>query len=98
MTLYNIITLAVVNLGWACTYGKIVQKTNEIDLDVKSLEIRLNKEVDYRNAHFVSTERYDECVEGIKRRLNEINTIELNSRLSRIEALLDSIQVTLSKQ
>jgi hypothetical protein len=98
MTLYNILTLAVVILGWAFTYGKIVQKTNEIDLDVKSLDKRISKEVDYRNANFVSAERYNECVVEIRRRLDDVNIVDLNSRLSSIETLLKTIQDTLNKQ
>jgi len=89
--------LIVMILGWAFTYGKIVQKTTSIEKDLNELEIEVDRKIAYCDSHFVNAERYNECVEGIKRRLNEINAIGLNSRLSRIEALLDSIQITLSK-
>jgi hypothetical protein len=109
MTIYNWITLVVIVLGWATTYGKFVQKINqmekrqdEVDNNVKALKIwgesEIAKQVAYRETHFVNKEVLNQCLIDITRRLDEVNTIELNSRLSRIEAQLDQIQITLSER
>lgn len=109
MTIYNWISLALILLGWATTYGKFVQKINqmekrqnEVDNNVKALKIwgesEIAKQVAYRETHFVNKEVLNQCLIDITRRLDEVNTIELNSRLSRIEAQLDQIQITLSER
>jgi hypothetical protein len=109
MSIYNWISLAVIIVGWAATYGKLVQKITEIDkrqdslyTDMKALrkwgENEVQRQVCYRDSHYVTLDRFNECVAEIKRRLDEVNTIEINSRLSRIEAMLDQIQITLSER
>ena len=109
MTVYNWISLALILLGWAATYGKFCQKINqmekrqdEVDNNVKALKIwgesEIAKQIAYRETHFVNKDVLNQCLADITRRLDEVNTIELNSRLSRIEALLDQIQITLSER
>jgi hypothetical protein len=109
MSIYNWISLAVIIVGWAAMYGKLVQKITEIDkrqdslyTDMKALrkwgENEVQRQVCYRDSHYVTSDRFNECVAEIKRRLDEVNTIEINSRLSRIEAMLDQIQITLSER
>jgi hypothetical protein len=109
MSVYNWISLGLILLGWAATYGKFVQKINqmekrqdEVDNNVKALKIwgesEIAKQVAYRETHFVNKEVLNQCLIDITRRLDEVNTIELNSRLSRIEAQLDQIQITLSER
>jgi len=109
MTVYNWISLALILLGWAATYGKFVQKINqidkrqnEVDNDVKALRVwgdaEIAKQIAYRETHFVNKDVLNQCLIDITRRLDEVNTIELNSRLSRIEAQLDQIQITLSER
>ena len=109
MTVYNWISLGLIMLGWAATYGKFVQKINqidkrqnEVDNDVKALKIwgesEIAKQIAYRETHFVNKDVLNQCLIDITRRLDEVNTIELNSRLSRIEAQLDQIQITLSER
>jgi len=109
MTVYNWISLALILLGWAATYGKICQKINqiearqaELDADVKAIKVwgesEIAKQVAYRETHFVNKEVLNQRLIDITRRLDEVNTIELNSRLSRIEAQLDQIQIILSER
>ena len=109
MSIYNWISLALILLGWAATYGKICQKINqiearqaELDADVKAIKVwgesEITKQVAYRETHFVNKEVLNQCLIDITRRLDEVNTIELNSRLSRIEAQLDQIQIILSER
>jgi len=109
MTVYNWISLALILLGWAATYGKLCQKINQmekrqdqVDADLKALRVwgesEIAKQVAYRETHFVNKEVLNQCLIDITRRLDEVNTIELNSRLSRIEAQLDQIQITLSER
>jgi hypothetical protein len=109
MSVYNWISLGLILLGWATTYGKIYQKINqiearqaELDADVKAIKVwgesEIAKQVAYRETHFVNKEVLNQCLIDITRRLDEVNTIELNSRLSRIEAQLDQIQITLSER
>lgn len=109
MTVYNWISLALILLGWAATYGKLCQKLNELerrqdalDADVKAVRVwgesEIAKQNAYRETHFVNKEVLNQCLIDINRRLDEVNTIELNSRLSRIEAQLDQIQITLSER
>ena len=109
MTVYNWISLALILLGWAATYGKLCQKLNELerrqdtlDSDVKATRVwgesEIAKQVAYRETHFVNKEVLNQCLADITRRLDEVNIIELNSRLSRIEAQLDQIQITLSER
>lgn len=109
MSIYNWITIAIVLLGWAATYGKLCQKLNELerrqdalDADLKALRVwgesEIAKQVAYREMHLVNKEVLNQCLADITRRLDEVNTIELNSRLSRIEAQLDQIQITLSER
>ena len=109
MTVYNWISLALILLGWAATYGKLCQKLNELerrqdtlDSDVKATRVwgesEIAKQVAYREMHLVNKEVLNQCLADITRRLDEVNIIELNSRLSRIEAQLDQIQITLSER
>lgn len=109
MTAYNWISLALILLGWAATYGKLCQKLNELerrqdalDADVKAVRVwgesEIAKQVAYREMHLVNKEVLNQCLADITRRLDEVNIIELNSRLSRIEAQLDQIQITLSER
>ena len=109
MSIYNWITIAIVLLGWAATYGKLCQKLNELerrqdtlDSDVKATRVwgesEIAKQVAYREMHLVNKEVLNQCLIDITGRLDEVNTIELNSRLSRIEAQLDQIQITLSER
>ena len=109
MTVYNWISLGLILLGWAATYGKLCQKLNELerrqdtlDSDVKATRVwgesEIAKQIAYRETHFVNKEVLNQCLADITRRLDEVNTIELNSRLSRIEAQLDQIQITLSER
>jgi hypothetical protein len=109
MSIYNWITIAIVLLGWAATYGKFCQKINqmekrqdEVDNNVKALKIwgesEIAKQIAYRETHLVNKEVLNQCLADITRRLDEVNIIELNSRLSRIEAQLDQIQITLSER
>lgn len=109
MTAYNWISLGLILLGWAATYGKLCQKLNELerrqdalDADVKAVRVwgesEIAKQNAYRETHFVNKEVLNQCLIDINRRLDEVNTIELNSRLSRIEAQLDQIQITLSER
>ncbi len=109
MTVYNWISLGLILLGWAATYGKLCQKLNELerrqdtlDSDVKATRVwgesEIAKQVAYREMHLVNKEVLNQCLADITRRLDEVNIIELNSRLSRIEAQLDQIQITLSER
>jgi len=109
MSIYNWISLALILLGWAATYGKFCQKINqmekrqdEVDNNVKALKIwgesEIAKQIAYRETHLVNKEVLNQCLIDITRRLDEVNTIELNSRLSRIEAQLDQIQIILSER
>ena len=109
MTVYNWISLALILLGWAATYGKLCQKLNELerrqdtlDSDVKATRVwgesEIAKQIAYRDTHLVNKEVLNQCLADITRRLDEVNIIELNSRLSRIEAQLDQIQITLSER
>ena len=109
MSIYNWISLALILLGWAATYGKFCQKINqmekrqdEVDNNVKALKIwgesEIAKQIAYRETHLVNKEVLNQCLADITRRLDEVNIIELNSRLSRIEAQLDQIQITLSER
>lgn len=108
------ISLSIANLlalfvGGGIAYGKLVQKNNKTEEDVKTVkadmkelrrwgEDEIAKQVSYRESHYVTTERFNECTADIKRRLDEVNTIEINSRLARIEAMLDQIQISLEKR
>ena len=107
MSIYNWISLAIVIVGWAVTYGRLVQKIRDlerridrIDSDVAALRVwgesEIAKQVAYRDTHYVTQDRFNECTSDIKRRLDEVNTIEINSRLARIEAMLDQIQISLN--
>ena len=109
MGVYNWISLALILIGWAVTYGKLCQKINQmekrqdqVDADLKALRVwgesEIAKQIAYRETHFVNKEVLNQCLIDITRRLDEVNTIELNSRLSRIEAQLDQIQITLSER
>ena len=109
MSVYNWISLGLILLGWAATYGKLCQKLNELerrqdtlDSDVKATRVwgesEIAKQVAYREMHLVNKEVLNQCLADITRRLDEVNIIELNSRLSRIEAQLDQIQITLSER
>lgn len=109
MSVYNWISLGLILLGWAATYGKLCQKLNELerrqdalDADVKAVRVwgesEIAKQVAYREMHLVNKEVLNQCLADITRRLDEVNIIELNSRLSRIEAQLDQIQITLSER
>jgi hypothetical protein len=109
MGVYNWISLALILIGWAVTYGKLCQKINQmekrqdqVDADLKALRVwgesEIAKQIAYRETHFVNKDVLNQCLIDITRRLDEVNTIELNSRLSRIEAQLDQIQITLSER
>jgi len=109
MSIYNWISLGLIMLGWAATYGKLCQKLNELerrqdtlDSDVKATRVwgesEIAKQIAYRETHLVNKEVLNQCLADITRRLDEVNIIELNSRLSRIEAQLDQIQITLSER
>ena len=87
MTVFNWISLGLIVLGWAFTIGKFMQRTNEqdkvirrLDNDVNNLktwgETEIARQIAYRESHYVSLDRYNDCVGDIKRRLDEVNTIE----------------------
>ena len=106
IAIFNLLALIV---GGGIAYGKLVQKNNKTEEDVTSIkadmkelrkwvECEISKQVSYRESHYVTTERFNECTSDIKRRLDEVNTIDINSRLARIEAMLDQIQISLEKR
>ena len=95
------VNIVITIVGVAFTYGKMVQKMNSFekkqdsrDNDISELrkwtDCEIQRQVNYRDTHFVTAD--------IKRRLDEVNTIEINSRLARIEAMLDQIQLSLEKR
>ncbi len=82
--------------------ARLVKDVERLDKDVKELrtwgEQELDKAVETRNTHFIRREVFNECTTDIRRRLDEVNTIDINSRLARIEAMLDQIQISLEKK
>lgn len=96
-------------IGGGIVYGKLVQKGNNTEKDVVSIksdvralktwgEIEIAKAIADRNDNFIRKDVFNECIADVKRRLDDVNTIEINSRLSRIEAMLDQIQITLAER
>jgi signal recognition particle GTPase len=109
MTTFNWIILATTLLGWAVTYGKFCQKVNQIDKDVTRVDTEINelhrwgeneivKAKKEREEALVSKDVFVEVINEFRRRIDEVNIIELNSRLARIEAQLDSIEITLKSE
>ena len=91
----GLMKLAIIIAGWAVTYGRLIQKIKHLEDEVKALrhwgESEFTKQDDYLDKHYVTNDKFNECTSEIKRRLDEVNVIELNSRLARIEAMLEQL-------
>lgn len=109
MTLYNWITIVVMVIGWAMTYGKLCQKLNElerrqdkVDVDIKHLrlwgEAELNKAVTERNECFVRKDVCTQCMNGIVRRLDALDALEIGAQLAEIKAMLIALKEQLKNK
>lgn len=106
MAIANFLSLV---LGGGVIYGKLAQKNKEIEKDIfeaekeiKAIkhwgESEIERVLSEGNKLFIRKDVFNECILDIKRRLDEVNTIDINSRLARIEAMLDNIQIILDKR
>jgi acetate kinase len=102
LTTYNWIMLVAVVLGWAVTYGRLVQKTNEIerksdktDNDMKDLRAWGERIVDERKAAndnaYVRKDVYDAKHQEVVTSLKELCDLKLPAALARIETSQEQI-------
>lgn len=109
MSIATWVMLGLTLVGWVYVLGTLTQRLKHVEEKSDKLEnaveqldhwgrVEIANQVDYRDKHFVSMDRFNECTSDIKRRLDEVNTIEINSRLARIEAMLDQIQISLTER
>lgn len=109
MTLYNWITIVVMVIGWAMTYGKLCQKLNEmerrqdtLDNDVKATrawgETEIAKAVAERNSSFVRKDVCTQCMNAITRRLDALDALEIGAQLAEIKAMLIALKEQLKNK
>lgn len=109
MTIYNWITIAVMVIGWAMTYGKLCQKLNElerrqekVDADIEHLrlwgEAEIGKATTERNENFVRKDVCTECMNGIVRRLDILDALEIGAQLAEIKAMLVALKEQLKNK
>lgn len=109
MTLYNWITIAVMVIGWAMTYGKLCQKLNElerrqdkVDVDIEHLrfwgEAEISKAVTERNESFVRKDVCAQCMNAITRRLDALDALEIGAQLAEIKAMLIALKEQLKNK
>lgn len=109
MTMYNWITIAGMVIGWAVTYGKLCQKLNElerrqckVDVDIEHLrlwgEAEIGKATAERNESFVRKDVCTECMNGIVRRLDILDALEIGAQLAEIKAMLIALKEQLKQK
>ena len=109
MTLYNWITIVVMVIGWAMTYGKLCQKLNElerrqdkVDVDIEYLrlwgEAEISKAVTERNECFVRKDVCTQCMNAITRRLDALDALEIGAQLAEIKAMLIALKEQLKNK
>jgi len=103
MTLYNWIVLAVTLAGWVYVLGQLSQrvktlesKTERLDEDITALESwgkrEISAQITYRDQHFVSLDRFNECTVNISRRLDSFDALEIGAQLAEIKTMLQGIK------
>jgi outer membrane murein-binding lipoprotein Lpp len=103
MTLYNWIVLAVTLAGWVYVLGQLSQrvktlesKTEKLDDDITALESwgkrEISAQINYRDQHFVSLDRFNECTTNISRRLDSFDALEIGAQLAEIKTMLQGIK------
>ena len=108
MTIYNWITLVVIVLGWATTYGKLCQKLNELerrqdtlDNDVKATrawgETEIAKAVAERNSSFVRKDVFNAQHAELCAQVREILDLKLPAFFSRIETNQTQLSLDIAK-
>lgn len=109
MTIYNWITIAVMVIGWAVTYGKLCQKLNElerrqgkVDVDIEHLrlwgEAEIGKATVERNESFVRKDVCTQCVNSIVRRIDVLDALEIGAQLAEIKAMLVALKEQLKNK
>jgi len=95
-TIIAFVVMAVWNLAITVYDIRILKnRLTELDADVKkSVEWSrgvVTERALYNEKHYLTIERFNECTADLKRRLDEVNTLDLSARLSAIETELKNI-------
>lgn len=108
MSAYNWISLALILIGWAATYGKLCQKLNEmerrqdtLDNDVKATrawgETEIAKAVAERNSNFVRKDVFNAQHAELCAQVREILDLKLPAFMSRIETNQTQLSLDIAK-
>jgi hypothetical protein len=99
------LAIAGILVGWGVYKSIISQLRIDVTQHTKDIaELRkwgenaIVKAKKEREETLVSKDVFVEVINEFRRRMDEVNIIELNSRLARIEAQLDSIEITLKSE
>ena len=79
-----VISTAVSLLGGAYGYGKIAQR-------VSGAESNINR-VENSCGNYITSDRFNECIEDIKRRLDSLDAMEISAQLAEIKTLLMALK------
>jgi hypothetical protein len=99
MSIATWIMLGLTVAGWVYVLGTLTQrlkhveeKSDKVETAVEQLEhwgrAEITNQVDYRDKHFVSIDRFNECIVDIKRRLDTLDSMEISAQLAEIKAML----------
>lgn len=99
MSIATWIMLGLTLAGWVYVLGTLTQrlkhveeKSDKMEAAVEQLEhwgrTEITNQVDYRDKHFVSIDRFNECIVDIKRRLDTLDSMEISAQLAEIKAML----------
>lgn len=99
MSIATWIMLGLTAAGWVYVLGTLTQrlkhveeKSDKLETSIEQLDhwgrTEITNQVDYRDKHFVSMDRFNECTMDIKRRLDALDALEIGAQLAEIKAML----------
>lgn len=101
MTIHNWVSLIVIVIGWAVTYGKLLQKINGFEKDFLDYDVHYHtviSELKTVKDTFVTKEMHQQCLNEINRRLDAIDNLEIGAQLAEIKTMLASIKERLQEK
>ncbi len=79
-----VISTAMSLLGGAYGYGKITQRVSGTESNI----IRVEKNC----SNYITSDRFNECIEDVKRRLDSLDAMEISAQLAEIKTLLMALK------
>ena len=71
-------------LGGAYGYGKITQRVSGTESSITRMEKNC--------CNYITSDRFNECIEDVKRRLDSLDAMEISAQLAEIKTLLMALK------